>query len=187
MGGAPLGEEAGGQGKGARARAMTVTALIVAAAGANASAAECPSNSQARRQAGPALGGRVRCSPSGGASTCASWSAGHRRWPRGRSRRGVGALIHGGAERADSVRAGLARGRREAVLIHDAARPFCPAAVDRSPDRQRSSFSTARRRCFRSATPLRASRRARGAGGSRRAGPGADSPGVPPDALCAGL
>jgi 2-C-methyl-D-erythritol 4-phosphate cytidylyltransferase/2-C-methyl-D-erythritol 2,4-cyclodiphosphate synthase len=41
----------------------------------------------------------------------------------------VGALITGGAERSDSVRAGLAHLQADAVLIHDAARPFCPAAV----------------------------------------------------------
>jgi 2-C-methyl-D-erythritol 4-phosphate cytidylyltransferase/2-C-methyl-D-erythritol 2,4-cyclodiphosphate synthase len=41
----------------------------------------------------------------------------------------VGDLIEGGAERADSVRAGLAAIGGDAVLVHDAARPFCPAAV----------------------------------------------------------
>jgi 2-C-methyl-D-erythritol 4-phosphate cytidylyltransferase / 2-C-methyl-D-erythritol 2,4-cyclodiphosphate synthase len=41
----------------------------------------------------------------------------------------VGELIEGGAERADSVRAGLAAVSGEAVLIHDAARPFCPSKV----------------------------------------------------------
>ncbi|MFL6850529.1 MAG: bifunctional 2-C-methyl-D-erythritol 4-phosphate cytidylyltransferase/2-C-methyl-D-erythritol 2,4-cyclodiphosphate synthase [Sphingomicrobium sp.] len=41
----------------------------------------------------------------------------------------VGSLIEGGAERADSVRAGLAAVNGEAVLVHDAARPFCPAEV----------------------------------------------------------
>jgi len=41
----------------------------------------------------------------------------------------VGALIAGGAKRADSVRAGLSAIRSDAVLIHDAARPFCPLAV----------------------------------------------------------
>jgi 2-C-methyl-D-erythritol 4-phosphate cytidylyltransferase/2-C-methyl-D-erythritol 2,4-cyclodiphosphate synthase len=41
----------------------------------------------------------------------------------------VGGLIEGGAERADSVRAGLAELSGDAVLVHDAARPFCPAAV----------------------------------------------------------
>jgi 2-C-methyl-D-erythritol 4-phosphate cytidylyltransferase/2-C-methyl-D-erythritol 2,4-cyclodiphosphate synthase len=40
-----------------------------------------------------------------------------------------GELIHGGAERADSVRAGLAAVEGDAVLVHDAARPFCPRAV----------------------------------------------------------
>jgi len=41
----------------------------------------------------------------------------------------VGSLIEGGAERADSVRAGLAAVNGEAVLVHDAARPFCPPEV----------------------------------------------------------
>jgi len=41
----------------------------------------------------------------------------------------VGELIEGGAERADSVRAGLAQLTGDAVLVHDAARPFCPPAV----------------------------------------------------------
>jgi 2-C-methyl-D-erythritol 4-phosphate cytidylyltransferase/2-C-methyl-D-erythritol 2,4-cyclodiphosphate synthase len=41
----------------------------------------------------------------------------------------VGELIEGGAERADSVRAGLAEVGGDAVLVHDAARPFCPPEV----------------------------------------------------------
>lgn len=41
----------------------------------------------------------------------------------------VGRLIEGGAERADSVRAGLDQVDADAVLVHDAARPFCPPAV----------------------------------------------------------
>jgi 2-C-methyl-D-erythritol 4-phosphate cytidylyltransferase/2-C-methyl-D-erythritol 2,4-cyclodiphosphate synthase len=41
----------------------------------------------------------------------------------------VGGFIEGGADRADSVRAGLAEIEGDAVLIHDAARPFCPPAV----------------------------------------------------------
>jgi len=41
----------------------------------------------------------------------------------------VGAFIEGGAERADSVRRGLAAIEGDAVLVHDAARPFCPEAV----------------------------------------------------------
>lgn len=41
----------------------------------------------------------------------------------------IGELILGGAERADSVRAGLSKIEADAVLVHDAARPFCPSAV----------------------------------------------------------
>jgi len=41
----------------------------------------------------------------------------------------VGEFITGGAERADSVRAGLAAIQGDAVLVHDAARPFCPPTV----------------------------------------------------------
>ena len=41
----------------------------------------------------------------------------------------VGAPIEGGDERADSVRAGLAAISGDAVLVHDAARPFCPPDV----------------------------------------------------------
>jgi 2-C-methyl-D-erythritol 4-phosphate cytidylyltransferase / 2-C-methyl-D-erythritol 2,4-cyclodiphosphate synthase len=41
----------------------------------------------------------------------------------------VDSFIKGGAERADSVQAGLAAIGGDAVLVHDAARPFCPAAV----------------------------------------------------------
>ncbi|HUP54293.1 MAG TPA: 2-C-methyl-D-erythritol 4-phosphate cytidylyltransferase, partial [Methylomirabilota bacterium] len=41
----------------------------------------------------------------------------------------VGPLVTGGAERADSVRAGLAAVESDSVLVHDAARPFCPPEV----------------------------------------------------------
>jgi 2-C-methyl-D-erythritol 4-phosphate cytidylyltransferase/2-C-methyl-D-erythritol 2,4-cyclodiphosphate synthase len=41
----------------------------------------------------------------------------------------VGDFIIGGAERADSVRAGLNALDGDAVLVHDSARPFCPPAV----------------------------------------------------------
>ena len=41
----------------------------------------------------------------------------------------VGPLIEGGVERADSVRAGLNSISGDAVLVHDAARPFCPPAL----------------------------------------------------------
>ena len=43
--------------------------------------------------------------------------------------RNVGELIVGGAERSDSVRAGLAALGDGIVLVHDAARPFCPPDV----------------------------------------------------------
>ena len=42
---------------------------------------------------------------------------------------GVGPFVTGGTERADSVRAGLQAVATDAVLVHDAARPFCPAGV----------------------------------------------------------
>jgi 2-C-methyl-D-erythritol 4-phosphate cytidylyltransferase/2-C-methyl-D-erythritol 2,4-cyclodiphosphate synthase len=41
----------------------------------------------------------------------------------------VGELIVGGAERADSVRAGLEAIEADVILVHDAARPFCPSVV----------------------------------------------------------
>lgn len=41
----------------------------------------------------------------------------------------IGELIEGGTERTDSVKSGLAAIEGDAVLIHDAARPFCPASV----------------------------------------------------------
>lgn len=41
----------------------------------------------------------------------------------------VGPFVEGGPERADSVRSGLEAITTDAVLVHDAARPFCPIAV----------------------------------------------------------
>jgi 2-C-methyl-D-erythritol 4-phosphate cytidylyltransferase / 2-C-methyl-D-erythritol 2,4-cyclodiphosphate synthase len=41
----------------------------------------------------------------------------------------VGAVISGGKERTDSVRAGLEQIGEGLVLVHDAARPFCPPEV----------------------------------------------------------
>jgi len=43
--------------------------------------------------------------------------------------RDVGDLIIGGKERSDSVRAGLAAIDADVILVHDAARPFCPHGV----------------------------------------------------------
>jgi len=58
----------------------------------------------------------------------------------------VGELIVGGAERADSVRAGLTAIDGDAVLVHDAARPCCPPAVI---DRLLASLE-----CFEGAAPV---------------------------------
>ena len=41
----------------------------------------------------------------------------------------VGTFIQGGEQRADSVRSGLAAIEGDAVLVHDAARPFCPPEI----------------------------------------------------------
>jgi len=41
----------------------------------------------------------------------------------------VGEFVIGGTERADSVKAGVRAITTDAVLVHDAARPFCPANV----------------------------------------------------------
>lgn len=41
----------------------------------------------------------------------------------------VGSFIVGGAERAESVRNGLAEVKNGIVLVHDAARPFCPPLI----------------------------------------------------------
>ena len=41
----------------------------------------------------------------------------------------VGPFVTGGSERADSVWAGVRTIAADAVLVHDAARPFCPAGV----------------------------------------------------------
>ena len=41
----------------------------------------------------------------------------------------IGDFVEGGTERADSVRAGLDAVSADAVLVHDAARPFCPPDV----------------------------------------------------------
>src|SRR5688572_24035628 len=43
--------------------------------------------------------------------------------------RDAGELIIGGSERSDSVRAGLAAVEADIILVHDAARPFCPHGV----------------------------------------------------------
>jgi 2-C-methyl-D-erythritol 4-phosphate cytidylyltransferase/2-C-methyl-D-erythritol 2,4-cyclodiphosphate synthase len=41
----------------------------------------------------------------------------------------IGGLVEGGEQRADSVRAGLEAIESDAVLVHDAVRPFCPPVI----------------------------------------------------------
>jgi 2-C-methyl-D-erythritol 4-phosphate cytidylyltransferase/2-C-methyl-D-erythritol 2,4-cyclodiphosphate synthase len=56
--------------------------------------------------------------------------AGQEEFARGAlGQRNVGVLIIGGSERAESVAKGLAAIDGEIVLVHDAARPFCPPEV----------------------------------------------------------
>jgi 2-C-methyl-D-erythritol 4-phosphate cytidylyltransferase/2-C-methyl-D-erythritol 2,4-cyclodiphosphate synthase len=116
---------------GGKARAMDVTALIVAAGSGSRMGRGAPK--QYRRLGGkPVLAhavdalaghprvGQVRVVIGGGQEALARDAL---------ADRDVGLLIIGGAERADSVRAGLAAIGGEIVLVHDAARPFCPPAV----------------------------------------------------------
>ena len=110
---------------------MTVTALIVAAGTGERLGGGMPKQYRAaRRQAGAALGRGV-ADPSSGHAIGAG---GGRRGPAGAGRGGARRprrrrVDRGGAERADSVRAGLAAIDGDAVLVHDAARPFCPPDV----------------------------------------------------------
>ena len=110
---------------------MTVTALIVAAGSGNRMGADVPK--QYRMLASKAVLAHavdamtshpridaVRVVIGAGQESAARTALGAR---------DVGALIVGGAERADSVRAGLAAIGDGIVLVHDAARPFCPPGV----------------------------------------------------------
>lgn len=116
---------------GGKARGMNVTALIVAAGSGSRMGDGLPK--QYRRIGGKAvlahavdaLAGHpavdaVRIVIGPGQEEQASAALGGR---------DVGAAFIGGAERADSVRAGLAAIGGDIVLVHDAARPFCPPAV----------------------------------------------------------
>lgn len=114
-----------------RAAAMTVTALIVAAGKGERLGGGVPKQYRM-------LGGKpvVRWAVEALASHPAIRST---RVVIGRGQReqaqsalaglNVGDLIQGGGERTDSVRAGLAAIGGDAVLIHDAARPFCPPEI----------------------------------------------------------
>jgi 2-C-methyl-D-erythritol 4-phosphate cytidylyltransferase/2-C-methyl-D-erythritol 2,4-cyclodiphosphate synthase len=110
---------------------MTVTALVVAAGSGSRMGAEVPK--QYRPIAGKAVLAHavdalmshpavdaVRVVIGAGQEELAREALGDRN---------VGQLIQGGAERADSVRAGLEAIEADVILVHDAARPFCPPAV----------------------------------------------------------
>jgi 2-C-methyl-D-erythritol 4-phosphate cytidylyltransferase/2-C-methyl-D-erythritol 2,4-cyclodiphosphate synthase len=110
---------------------MTTTALIVAAGKGSRAGGEMPKQYQllggkaVLRRAVEALAGhpaiaKVRVVIGAGQQALATEAL---------AGIDVGALIEGGAERADSVRFGLAEIDGDAVLVHDAARPFCPAEV----------------------------------------------------------
>ena len=114
-----------------KARPVSVTALIVAAGSGNRLGGGVPK--QYRLLGGrpvlrraveslvshPAIGSVRVVIGEGQAELAASALAGL----------DVGAFVPGGAERADSVRAGLEAVDGDTILVHDAARPFCPAAV----------------------------------------------------------
>ena len=110
---------------------MTVTALIVAAGSGSRMGGELPK--QYRSIAGKAVLAHavdalashprvnaVRVVIGPGQEELARAALGQR---------DVGAVIVGGAERSDSVRSGLDMIEDGVVLVHDAARPFCPHDV----------------------------------------------------------
>lgn len=110
---------------------MTTTALIVAAGSGKRLGGGVPK--QYRPLAGKALLAhavdallhhpaiaRVRVVIGGGQQALAAAALGDR---------DVGPFVTGGATRAASVQAGLKAVEGDAVLVHDAARPFCPPGV----------------------------------------------------------
>ena len=110
---------------------MTLTALIVAAGSGSRMGGDLPKqfrllgNKSVLAHAIDALAShpaidRVRVVVGEGQQTLAKDALGDR---------DVGDVIIGGAERSDSVRAGLAAIDDGIVLVHDAARPFCPPGV----------------------------------------------------------
>ena len=110
---------------------MTVTALIVAAGSGNRMGAEQPKQYRLLGDR-PVLAHAVDAMTSHPriAAVRVVIGAGQEEMARAAlDGREVGALITGGKERADSVRAGLAAIGDGIVLVHDAARPFCPPEV----------------------------------------------------------
>ncbi len=110
---------------------MSVTALIVAAGSGSRMGGEIPK--QYRPIAGKAvLAHAVDALASHPAIDAVRVVIGEGQQEMARDALGgrdVGELIIGGAERADSVRAGLAAVEADIILVHDAARPFCPHGV----------------------------------------------------------
>jgi len=110
---------------------MSVTALIVAAGSGSRMGGEIPK--QFRPIAGKSvLAHAVDAMTSHPAIDAIRVVVGEGQEALARSALGtrdVGALVTGGADRADSVRAGLASIETDIVLVHDAARPFCPHGV----------------------------------------------------------
>jgi 2-C-methyl-D-erythritol 4-phosphate cytidylyltransferase/2-C-methyl-D-erythritol 2,4-cyclodiphosphate synthase len=110
---------------------MTVTALIVAAGSGSRMGGDMPK--QYRPIAGKAvLAHAVDLQASHPAIDAVRVVIGEGQEELARSAldgRDVGALIVGGATRAESVRAGLEAVTGDIVLVHDAARPFCPHDV----------------------------------------------------------
>lgn len=113
------------------APAVTTTALIVAAGSGSRMGGDVPK--QFRVLAGkPVLRWAVESLIRHPAIQAVRVVVGRGQQERaGEALRGLdtGAPVEGGAERADSVRAGLAEIQGDAVLVHDAARPFCPPQV----------------------------------------------------------
>jgi 2-C-methyl-D-erythritol 4-phosphate cytidylyltransferase/2-C-methyl-D-erythritol 2,4-cyclodiphosphate synthase len=110
---------------------MTVTALIVAAGSGSRMGGGLPK--QYRPIAGkPVLAHAVDALASHPRVTAVRVVIGEGQQALARSalgKRDVGDLVTGGASRSDSVRAGLKAIGEGIVLVHDAARPFCPPEV----------------------------------------------------------
>jgi 2-C-methyl-D-erythritol 4-phosphate cytidylyltransferase/2-C-methyl-D-erythritol 2,4-cyclodiphosphate synthase len=110
---------------------MTLTALIVAAGQGTRAGGNVPK--QFRPIAGkPVLRWAVEALQSHPAVRSVSVAVGEGQEAQAAATLdGLGSIrfVTGGAERADSVRAGLAVAEGDAILVHDAARPFCPPQV----------------------------------------------------------
>jgi 2-C-methyl-D-erythritol 4-phosphate cytidylyltransferase/2-C-methyl-D-erythritol 2,4-cyclodiphosphate synthase len=110
---------------------MTVTALIVAAGSGSRMGGDLPK--QYRRLGNKAVLAHavdaLASHPKGDAVRLVIGAGQQEQALEALAGRRVGELIVGGKERADSVRAGLAAIGEGIVLVHDAARPFCPPAV----------------------------------------------------------